>query len=352
MYDGINTYSGSNITMNQCFELSLQKRKKLKQTTIIEYKSKYDRYFRDSIGSKRINTITQHHLISIYSSLLSRGIMPSTLENINICITPLFSLAKKNGWIQVNPTEGVLAEMKNLFPWGKRKKKGLTEEEQEIFMRVVRESPRFQCYYPLFTFLLGTGCRIGEALALQWEDCNFTTGLITIKHTLIYMTEKEDPESFHMGSPKTTAGERIIPMLSEVRTALQIILEARNAIGMPTTATVDGFHNFVFLTTRGRPLDPHNLHRIMRRLVESYNESELVASRKEKRDPVFLPPITPHTLRHTFCSRLCEHETNLKVIQEIMGHKNITVTMDVYNEATEKKKKECFANLDGKIKIS
>lgn len=51
--DGINTYSGSNITMNQCFELSLQKRKKLKQTTIIEYKSKYDRYFRDSIGPKK-----------------------------------------------------------------------------------------------------------------------------------------------------------------------------------------------------------------------------------------------------------------------------------------------------------
>lgn len=350
--DGIDTYSGSNITLNQCFEMSLQKRVKLRQSTRIVYKSEYDRYFRDTIGPKRINTIAQHHLISIYSSLLSRGLMPSTIETLNICIKPSFSFAKKNGWIRDNPTEGVIAEMKNLFPWEKPKKRGLTEEEQEIFMRIVRKTPRFQWYLPLFTFLLGTGCRIGEALALRWEDCNFTSGLISINHTLIYRTEKEDPESFHIGPPKTSAGKRVIPMLSEVRKALQLILNAQNAIGMPSTITVDGFRNFVFLTPNGRLYHPRNIYTIMQNIVASYNESEIAASQKEKREPVLLPPISPHMLRHTFCTRLCENETNLKVIQEIMGHKNISITMEVYNEATEKKKKESFANLEGKIKIS
>ena len=60
----------------------------------------------------------------------------------------------------------------------------------------------------------------------------------------------------------------------------------------------------------------------------------------------------PHNLRHTFCTRFCENETNLKVIQEIMGHADISTTMNIYNEATKEKKKESFANLEGKVKIS
>ena len=50
--------------------------------------------------------------------------------------------------------------------------------------------------------------------------------------------------------------------------------------------------------------------------------------------------------------RFCENETNLKVIQEIMGHADITTTMDVYNEATREKKRESFADLEGRIRIS
>ena len=49
--------------------------------------------------------------------------------------------------------------------------------------------------------------------------------------------------------------------------------------------------------------------------------------------------------RHTFCTRLCERETNLKIIQSIMGHKDIQTTMDIYAEATEEKKQETFENL-------
>ena len=60
---------------------------------------------------------------------------------------------------------------------------------------------------------------------------------------------------------------------------------------------------------------------------------------------------TPHIMRHTFCTRFCENETNVRVIQEIMGHSDISTTMNIYAEATESKKKESFENLQGKIKI-
>jgi len=79
---------------------------------------------------------------------------------------------------------------------------------------------------------------------------------------------------------------------------------------------------------------------------------ELEAAKKERREPKLLPHFTAHNIRHTFCTRFCENEMNIKVIQEIMGHANISTTMNIYNEATMKKKKESFENLEGKIKIS
>lgn len=75
-------------------------------------------------------------------------------------------------------------------------------------------------------------------------------------------------------------------------------------------------------------------------------------SEKEHREPVLIPHFSVHNLRHTFCTRFCENETNLKVIQEIMCHADISTTMNIYNEATKEKKIESFANLEGKIKIS
>lgn len=72
----------------------------------------------------------------------------------------------------------------------------------------------------------------------------------------------------------------------------------------------------------------------------------------KKKEIFFVPYLTrPHHLRHTFCTRLCENETNLKVIQSIMGHRNIETTMDIYAEATEEKKQESFENLAAKLDI-
>ena len=65
-----------------------------------------------------------------------------------------------------------------------------------------------------------------------------------------------------------------------------------------------------------------------------------------------LPHFSVHNLRHTFCTRMCENEPNIKIIQEIMGHRNIETTMDVYNEATKEKKMESFTRLEGKMSIS
>ena len=90
---------------------------------------------------------------------------------------------------------------------------------------------------------------------------------------------------------------------------------------------------------------------MINRIIKAYNEKETEEAKRMARKPLLLPHFSAHNLRHTFCTRFCENETNLKIIQEIMGHADITTTMDVYNEATKDKKMESFANLEGKIKV-
>ena len=82
-----------------------------------------------------------------------------------------------------------------------------------------------------------------------------------------------------------------------------------------------------------------------------YNKQETEQARAEGRQPMLIRHFSVHNLRHTFCTRFCENETNLKVIQDIMGHADITTTMNIYAEATKEKKQEAMANLNGKIKI-
>ena len=112
---------------------------------------------------------------------------------------------------------------------------------------------------------------------------------------------------------------------------------------------IDGMSGFVFQNADGRVPNPQTVNRTIKRIVETYNSEELLNAAKEKRDPELIPNFSCHVLRHTFATRLCEAESNLKVIQSVMGHRNIETTMDIYAEATEEKKQETFEGLASKL---
>ena len=85
---------------------------------------------------------------------------------------------------------------------------------------------------------------------------------------------------------------------------------------------------------------------MLTRIVKTYNEQELQSAVAENREPLLLPHLTPHIMRHTFCTRFCENETNIRVIQEVMGHKDIKVTMNVYSHVTLDKARECMQSME------
>ena len=198
--------------------------------------------------------------------------------------------------------------------------------------------------------LIGTGGRIGEILGLRWEDCDFPNSIININHTLIYRKYTDEASHFAITTPKTKSGVRIIPMLSDVKTALTEEYKEQLESGF-NESVVDGYSGFIFKSRYNTVLSPHCVNRAIDRIIKACNAKEEEDAKAEGREPELLPHFSCHHLRHTFCTRFCENETNLKVIQEIMGHADITTTMDIYNEATKDKKMESFAGREGKIKI-
>ncbi|MCU6724949.1 Integrase [uncultured Clostridium sp.] len=129
-----------------------------------------------------------------------------------------------------------------------------------------------------------------------------------------------------------------------VKDAFEMIWEEQKENGW-TDAEIDGMTGFVFCNRYGNVMNAQSVNRAIKRISSAYNATEEVEAKKEHREPVLLPNFSAHSLRHTFCTRLCERETNLKVIQSIMGHKDIQTTMDIYAEATEEKKQETFEHL-------
>ena len=108
---------------------------------------------------------------------------------------------------------------------------------------------------------------------------------------------------------------------------------------------------FIFTNRFGNLHKPSAINKAIERIRTDYNCEEEVNAKREHREPVMIPHFSCHQIRHTFCTRFCESETNLKVIQSVMGHADITTTMDVYAEATEMSKKEAAARLSENVKF-
>ena len=114
---------------------------------------------------------------------------------------------------------------------------------------------------------------------------------------------------------------------------------------------VNGMTNFVFTNRFGMPHNPAAVNRAIKRIVDTHNSEEEVAAKKEKREPIMIPRFSCHIFRHTFASRFCENETNIKVIQEVMGHADVSTTMNIYAEANPDVTKSVIEKLSKNMDI-
>lgn len=350
--DKLDVGQRATLTLNEAFDRFLFTRSDLKHSSRLNYEYLYDHYVRPGFGEWKLAALCYSDFKAFYLSLATDyGLRKKTLFLIHSILNQVMKIAVRDNIIRSNPAEGVIQELSKKYGWEEQKRHALTPEEQSIFLNHARIHAEFQEYVPLLTLLLGTGCRIGEALGLRWEeDVDFSNQTISITHNLQYRKLDTGKTGYYISTPKTAAGERTIPMISQVEEAL--LLQKKNQkILQITQPVVDGYTNFVFVSKRGELYHSTTVNRAIERIVKHYNKEETSFAEKEKRPPVLLPHISCHHLRHTFCSRLCENETNLKIIQDIMGHASITTTMNRYAEANERRKAESMHSLESKIMV-
>ena len=350
--DGLDIYVAGKATLNETFDRYISTKYNLRESTRSSYLYTYDHYVRNTFGLKRIAEIKYSDVLQFYYHLLNQqSISLGTLDSVHCLLHPTFQLAVRDEIIRKNPTDGVMKEISRESGKNRGVRHALTIEQQRCFMEYIANHPIYYHWWPMFTILLGTGCRIGEALGLRWQDLDFEKRVISINHSLVYYPANGSNKCvLRVSLPKTDAGIRTIPMLDIVKDAFEMLYEEQKENGFNETE-IDGMSGFIFCNRFGSVPNPQTVNHTIKRIANNYNADEVVRAKKEHRDPIILPNFSCHHLRHTFCTRLCENETNLKVIQSIMGHKNIETTLDIYAEATEKKKQESFENLAAKLDI-
>ena len=106
---------------------------------------------------------------------------------------------------------------------------------------------------------------------------------------------------------------------------------------------MDGYTDFIFVNRFGDPQHQGTLNKALRRIIRDCNDEILL---KGKKDPLLLPHFSCHILRHSFTTRMCEAGVNVKVIQETLGHADVSTTLNIYADATKDLKKSEFANFE------
>ena len=268
--------------------------------------------------------------LSFHLKLSKAGYAYSTIKYIHNLLYPALEMAVDDDIIRKNPAKSSISD------YGKpaEEKEALTVSQQEKFMEFVKQSNVYNTYYPMFTIMIGTGLRCGELIGLTWKDINIKAKTVNVDHQLIYKN-LGDGCKFHISTPKTESGIRIIPMTQEVAKAFEEQRKINFMLAKDKSIEVDGYSGFVFTAKSGRPLMPNGVNSVLYNIVDAYNKTEVERAKKEHRKAELLPKFSAHVMRHTACTRMAECRMDVKVLQYIMGHAHIDVTMEVYNHIGE-----------------
>ena len=302
----------------------------VKESTLNENHYTYMKCFSDNIGRMKIKDIHQIDITNILNGLNKNGLSYNTLNRDVSILSLIFSDAVSNGLVGSNPAKGALKARKR----DEKEKRILTEQEEQRFIDFVKNDSQYNIYAPIFIVGFGTGMRIGEILSLTWQDIDFKKGVIHVDKTLCYLRDyvKQGGKArFIITTPKTENSIRDIPMLGEVKEAL---LEQKKNKGSLNTFSINGYKNFVFTNKSGKVYYATNVKRTIKRIIDKINRKEKETAEAENRKPVILDYFSPHCMRHTFATRCYEKGVKEKVIQKILGHSKIDMTLNVYTHTT------------------
>lgn len=312
LHDGIDTI-GKKMTVSQLYKKHIEYRKNVRRNTEKSRQCLINILANDPLGARSIDSVRMSDAKEWAIRMNENGYAYKTINNYKCSLKAMFCTAIEEDCIRKNPFNFSLS---TILKDDSEQRIALTPKQEENLIAFAESDKIYQKYVDEIIILLGTGLRISELCGLT-DALDFENRIIYVDHQLM----KDSRIGYYIEEPKTKNGIRQIPMCEKVYQAFIRVLKNRE---QKETITVGGYSNFLFLKQNGQPKVAANYESMLKGLVKKYNKKH-----EEK-----LPVISPHTLRHTFCTRLANAGMNPKALQYIMGHSNISMTLNYYAHAT------------------
>ena len=212
------------LTVNDCFRLWKELKRGVKDSTFKNYIYMYEMFVMPTFGKKRVTQIQKSDVKRFYNGLVDNKILSiSTVDNIHNVLHQVFQVAVDDNYIRQNPTDRMLKELRIAHGHEVEKRKALTLSQQDLFLEFIKETPKYQHWYPVFYIMMNTGMRVGELTGLRWQDVDLENGVISVNHTLVYYNHQDELGTYYsINTPKTEAGIREIPMVAGVKEAFEM----------------------------------------------------------------------------------------------------------------------------------
>ena len=260
---------------------------------------------KSEVAHKDINDITSEELQEYFNTLTyySNSYISKIIEQFS----QAFKYAMNKGFLLSNPMYDTIV------PKSIKKDKVIRaldiEEQQKLTDYLINSSTDFEPYKNAFLIELYMGLRIGEVLALKKENVNLMRNLIYINHTI---TKDEDDKIIIGDTPKTLSGIREVPIPKNIKNEI---------IEQLQLAEVHK-DNLLFVSNAGTYASPVNANHVLKRICKNLG----------------IENVTSHSLRHTFATRCIEAGMRAVALQRLMGHSNVSITLNVYTSVFNKYK--------------
>lgn len=283
------------------------KKQYVKQSTFAAYVLILENHIYPTFGE--MHELEEKKVQEFTLQKLNNGLSKKSIKDILIVLKMILKFGVKHGFLDYK-------EWEIRFP--------TEEEKQHLEVLSISHQKRIMSFIQEhFTFknlgiyiCLSTGLRIGEVCALKWDDINIELGIISIKRTIerIYIIDGDKRHTeLIINTPKTKNSIREIPITKELIRILK-----------PLKKIVNG--NYYILTNEEKPTEPRTYRNYYKRLMKDLN----------------IPELKFHGLRHSFATRCIESNCDYKTVSVILGHSNISTTLDLYVHPNMEQKKKCI----------
>ena len=296
---------GGGLTVTELVEKYTSLKTGVRPSTKANYKTVLNILKKEKFGRERIDRVRISDAKLWLIQLQKNGRGFSTI------LRPAFQMAMDDDLIRKNPFSFELA---TVIYNDSITREALNREDERKFLKFVEEDSHFKKYYEGIYILFNTGLRISEFVGLTKSDIDFKNMKINVDHQL----QRYAKIGYRIEKPKTESGIRQIPMTQEVADCFRKIFKSRKY--PKVEPMIDGYSGFLYLDKNGMPTVALHWEKYFQHICQKYNQIY--------RHPI--PKVTPHICRHTFCSRMAAARMNPKTLQYIMGHSDISVTLNTY----------------------